>query len=197
MGNADVDDTVPAAVQEWFSRRRSKAKAALEGCRWWQEARVAEGYEVDKQFPVGPGFDSWRRKHYVVGAVSQFVMEHARTVDHSHYVWAVHLDEYSDNTMGMAQGGAIAAIFDFTLAVQGARLREKQTTVTSSLDVKYIRPAKPIPGVMRVDVRVSRDEGREVELHGELSNGAGLVLASSSSTIKVPSRSPRPQKSRL
>lgn len=56
------------------------------------------------------------------------------------------------NGMGVARGGAIAALIDFTLGV-AANMHKKDGVVTLSTAIEYIRPGKTGPFVGEAKAR--------------------------------------------
>ena len=95
--------------------------------------------------------------------------------------------------MGVGQGGAISAIFDSATA-QLAFLHARGRLATAELFVKMQRPVLPVPGVFRVVVWVTRDEGDRVYLRAELSSGAGSKLMASCEATMV---RPKTRKAKL
>ena len=170
--------------------RQAKASATIEATGWWQRTLKDPNLVLDKVIPSRiRGFeDNYFREHYVIGPLSPFTLQHCHAEDYSEYVWAVHIDEFANNTMGMVQGGAIAAIFDFTTAVHASMLITRQRdggpTVTASLSVEYLRPVKPLPRVVCVTSRVKNDKERAITIKATMAEAHdGRVFCCAESTI--------------
>jgi uncharacterized protein (TIGR00369 family) len=86
------------------------------------------------------------------------------------------------NLAGNVQGGFLAAMLDATLGpVLGATLADGEWAPTISLNVQFVRPAKP--GKLRGRGRVVR-RGRDIAfLAGELTDGDDIIATATASAI--------------
>ncbi|MFC0283149.1 PaaI family thioesterase [Camelimonas abortus] len=88
------------------------------------------------------------------------------------------------NRHGTVQGGLLAAMLDsatgFTFIES---LGPGLTAVTRELRAQYHRPARP--GVIHARARVVRNDGRDGEVHGELRDAGGQLLASAVALMRV------------
>jgi uncharacterized protein (TIGR00369 family) len=86
------------------------------------------------------------------------------------------------NLAGNVQGGFLAAMLDATLGpVLGATLSDGEWAPTISLNVQFVRPAKP--GKLRGRGRIVR-RGRDIAfLAGELIDGDDIIATATASAI--------------
>jgi uncharacterized protein (TIGR00369 family) len=96
-------------------------------------------------------------------------------------VWFTATDEFL-NLAGSVQGGFLAAMLDATLGpALGATLSDGERAPTISLNVQFVRPAKP--GKLRGRGRVVR-RGRDIAfLAGELLDGDDVIATATASAI--------------
>ena len=86
------------------------------------------------------------------------------------------------NLAGHVQGGFLAAMLDATLGpALGARLSDGEWAPTISMNLQFVRPAKP--GKLRGRGRVVR-RGRDIAfLSGELLDGEDVIATASAAAI--------------
>ena len=88
------------------------------------------------------------------------------------------------NRHGTVQGGFLAAMLDSATGVRAlAALPPGKTAVTISLDTRFSRPARP--GVLTARARISGKGEREIVVTAELSDEAGVIVASATALLRI------------
>jgi uncharacterized protein (TIGR00369 family) len=88
------------------------------------------------------------------------------------------------NRHGTIQGGFLAAMLDSATGVRAlAALPPEKTAVTLSLDTRFLKPARP--GVLIARARVSEHSEREIVVTADLSDEAGIVVASAAARLRI------------
>ena len=132
---------------------RKRGLRALKSTPWIAEAGIDTDdtpWVIDAMFGQFPDLES---KHYVSGRASPFIFKGPAvkvfrngdgTIASAQATWAVYAGEFSGNASRVMQGGAIASIFDLTMACFGSLVSEPgRYGLTKSLYVRYRRGAKP------------------------------------------------------
>ena len=88
------------------------------------------------------------------------------------------------NRHGTVQGGFLAAMLDSATGVRAlAALPPEKTAVTVSLDTRFLKPARP--GVLIARAMVSEHSEREIVVTADLSDEAGVVVASATARLRI------------
>ncbi len=88
------------------------------------------------------------------------------------------------NRHGTIQGGFLAAMLDSATGIRAlAALDANNTAVTVSLDTRFLKPARP--GVLTARARVSEQSERDIVVSAELSDEAGVVVASAVARLRI------------
>ena len=88
------------------------------------------------------------------------------------------------NRHGTVQGGFLAAMLDSATGVRAlAALDADKTAVTVSLDTRFLKPARP--GVLTARARVSEQSERDIVVSAELSDEAGVIVASAVARLRI------------
>jgi uncharacterized protein (TIGR00369 family) len=88
------------------------------------------------------------------------------------------------NRHGTIQGGFLAAMLDSATGVRAlAALPPEKTAVTMSLDTRFLKPARP--GVLTARARVSEHSEREIVVTADLSDEAGVIVASAAARLRI------------
>jgi len=88
------------------------------------------------------------------------------------------------NRHGTIQGGFLAAMLDSATGVRAlAALDANRTAVTVSLDTRFLKPARP--GVLTARARVSEQSERDIVVSAELSDEAGIIVASATARLRI------------
>lgn len=87
--------------------------------------------------------------------------------------WAeVHLGAAYEGPPGCAHGGVSALLLDHLMGVTASQLG--RVTLTGTLTLKYVNPL-PL-GLVRLDGRISGEEGRKVFVEATIKGAAGIAL---------------------
>ena len=141
---ADVHPHPPSA-----SESKRLGFAAVIRCR--ESGWAAQAPDIDWQPAMFPALEESIPSHYIMSQDSPFVLlfgeRRGRDVG---LTWAVYMAEHAGNSTGPAHGGAIAAVFDFALAMSSPIVtgRAEYRAVTKELAVQYRKPAGPLPKVL-------------------------------------------------
>ena len=88
------------------------------------------------------------------------------------------------NRHGTIQGGFLAAMLDSATGVRAlAALPPGKTVVTVGLDTRFLKPARP--GILTARARVSEQSEREIVVTADLSDEAGVVVASATARLRI------------
>ena len=88
------------------------------------------------------------------------------------------------NRHGTIQGGFLAAMLDSATGVRAlAALPPDKTAVTVSLDTRFLKPARP--GVLTAHARVGEQSERDLVVTADLSDDAGIVVASATARLRI------------
>jgi uncharacterized protein (TIGR00369 family) len=88
------------------------------------------------------------------------------------------------NRHGTIQGGFLAAMLDSATGVRAlAALAPDKTAVTVSLDTRFLKPARP--GILTARARVSEQSERDIVVTADLSDDAGIVVASATARLRI------------
>jgi len=88
------------------------------------------------------------------------------------------------NRHGTVQGGFLAAMLDSATGVRAlAALDAEHTAVTVSLDTRFLKPARP--GILTARARVSEQSERDIVVSAELSDEAGVIVASALARLRI------------
>ncbi|GBG28820.1 Hypothetical Protein FCC1311_050412 [Hondaea fermentalgiana] len=148
------------------------ARAALASCAWFNELVASGSAEELEGLSEAIG-----ETHYVIGKAAPIRMRFAVTYPSSEggkmsMVVAIYFGRFSDNTLGMAHGGAVASCIDFITAISAsATAGLAKASLTKSLEVRYLSKT-PLGQVVRLDT------------DGEyLGNGEALISAEISDPV--------------
>lgn len=87
------------------------------------------------------------------------------------------------NRHGYVQGGMLAAMLDSTVGCAAVAALDGQSVVTLTMNVTYLRPA--VVGPIDASGRIVHRGGSVVFASGELRDGAGVVVASATATLRI------------
>jgi uncharacterized protein (TIGR00369 family) len=135
-----------------------------------------------------PGLAALRRR-FAAGppvAVADLLGMRPIIVEHGTVTFACAADPRFANPMGTVHGGIIATLLDSALgcAVQTV-LEEGVGYTTLSLEVKYLRPVATDAGELRATGTVVHAGRRQATAEARLTDAAGRVLATATTTCLV------------
>ena len=94
--------------------------------------------------------------------------------------------EYHYNPLGMIHGGLACTLLDSVVGCAGHTTLPAGVGYTSiDLNVSYLRPILATTGLLRATGRVVKGGQRVIFVSGELTDGAGTVLATATSSLLV------------
>jgi uncharacterized protein (TIGR00369 family) len=92
------------------------------------------------------------------------------------------------NRHGTIQGGFLTAMLDSATGVRAlAALPPGKTAVTTSLDTRFLKPARP--GVLTARARISEQSERDIVVTAQLSDEAGVIVASATARLRILAKS--------
>ena len=126
--------------------------AEISSCGWYRQLLESPDWEELESYgrirdPSHHQFPT----HFVMGSMSPFCFARFRHTSQPAERWAVYFGEYTQNGLGVGQGGAIAAVFDYAMACAAAALKGRSAP-TKTLQVRYRRPLQPVPGCYCLDL---------------------------------------------
>ena len=137
---------------------------------------------------ASPGLDSLRERFSTGPPVAAADLLGMRpvVVEHGTVTFACEADPRFANPMGTVHGGIIATLLDSALgcAVQTV-LPDGAGYTTLSLEVKYLRPVAVDAGELRATGTVVHAGRRQATAEARLTDAAGRVLATATTTCLV------------
>jgi len=132
-------------------KERKVAKDALQNCEWFNDLVNGSSSDFEEiSFKVG-------REHFVAGERGAFEFRFAVSKTHvpedeRKLICALFAGNFATNTVGMAHGGAVAAVLDYVAAVTGFLILKDPTaaSMTASLNVRFKKPT-PLQKVLKVE----------------------------------------------
>jgi uncharacterized protein (TIGR00369 family) len=120
-----------------------------------------------------------------VGVAELLGME-VEAIETGRVVFACEAQDRFANPMGTVHGGIAATLLDSALGCAAQTvLPDGSTYSTVSLEVKYLRPIAVDAGMLRAEGRVVHAGRRQVTGEGTLTDDAGRVLATATTTCLV------------
>lgn len=179
------------------------AEEAIERCEWWQELKRAHGDWImsapelpkDKNLAEAPidelFFDTKvTRKmfptEYIIGQASPMYFRRLRKPDSTRIVYACYLHAWGMNSGGTGAGGALAAVLDDAVS-SIALYHSKSWCFTKSLNLQFVKPVRPVPGVLRIDADIVKVEGNQIFVEASVKNAKGEVCVKAEG-VMVPHR---------
>eukprot|EP00747_Dinoflagellata_sp_TGD_P172098 gnl/TRDRNA2_/TRDRNA2_207764_c0_seq1.p1 gnl/TRDRNA2_/TRDRNA2_207764_c0~~gnl/TRDRNA2_/TRDRNA2_207764_c0_seq1.p1 ORF type:complete len:241 (+),score=40.41 gnl/TRDRNA2_/TRDRNA2_207764_c0_seq1:66-788(+) len=187
------DLRLPPGVAAWFSAIDKVGAEAIASQDWWKEVRAKQGWTV-------PAWMSHKDRsprevmpmHFASGRMSPWYMEQVMSEDRTQAIWAVWMAPYSGNggkRIGTGQGGAVAALFDMaTGSLASAYVGRPSPTANLHVDMR--KPARPVPGVWRMDVWIERTEGKKILVKATICRGGSNTIMMEASSLIVDIGSP-------
>mmetsp|Transcript_57234 Transcript_57234/g.152931 ORF Transcript_57234/g.152931 Transcript_57234/m.152931 type:complete len:184 (-) Transcript_57234:216-767(-) len=175
--------SAPPKVAAWLRKEVDEpAEALLEAAEWWPPP----GTEDPKQLGTRENSIPFSI-HYVVGSAGPFYVAYAeKEGDPAVRYHAVYFGPQASNssTPPVAQGGAIASIFDVTMAFH-AHSRHGKPAPTASLNVQYHR-GLPCPGLYFLETQAGEiEDARKIPVVARLLDAPGGTVFASATCVNM------------
>ena len=189
---------LPKDMVEWYQELDSAGAKAAGEAKWWQDflkdhcdtGAWTRNWPIHAKHPELTQLFVHRHSapmHFVIGRQSPFYIERCFQNDRKRAVWAVYFGAYctnGDHSLGVGNGGAIAALLDLMTATLG-NIYLQGRCPTLSLQVKMMKPVLPVPGLFKAEAWIEKEEAGRLYTKAEFSNGEGVIFDVCEAVLKA------------